>query len=80
MGLKAPCPELFHQQSYGTGAVCRNAIAAAMRAGKSVAVARRCWDVDTAEDLKLLWTFVRGRRCATARYLESIAPSHAELQ
>lgn len=72
VGLKAPCPELFRQQSYGTSAVCRNAIAAAMRAGRSVAVARRCRDVDSAADLPLLWTFLRGSRCATANYLRSV--------
>lgn len=73
VGLKAPCPELFRQQTYGNDAVCRNAIAAVMRSGRSVAVARRCRDVDTPQDLELLWTFLRGGRSATARCLESIA-------
>ena len=54
VGVKAPAPFLFENQTYGAGSVYENAVSAARAAGASVAAAEPCDDVDTPEDLKKL--------------------------
>lgn len=54
VGVKAPAPFLFENQTYGAGSVYENTVSAARAAGASVAAAEPCDDVDTPEDLKKL--------------------------
>lgn len=54
VGVKAPAPYLFENQTYGAGNVFENTVSAARAAGASVGTARPCDDVDTPEDLRAL--------------------------
>ena len=54
MGVKAPAPYLFENQTYGAGSVYERTAAAAENAGRSLAPALPCDDVDTPEDLRAL--------------------------
>ena len=54
VGVKAPAPYLFENQTYGAGSVFDNAVAAVLAAGKSFRPALACDDVDTPEDLQKL--------------------------
>ena len=54
VGVKAPAPYLFENQTYGAGSVFDNARSAAAAAGKSFCPALPCDDVDTPEDLRAL--------------------------
>ncbi len=51
VGLKRPCPALFQNQTYGSGSVYENTLAAAISAGLKVSPAPGTMDVDTWEDL-----------------------------
>ena len=51
VGVKTASPFLFENQTYGQGSVFENTVAAAHAAGKTVAAAMRCDDVDTPADL-----------------------------
>ena len=71
VGVKAPSPFLFQDQTYGYGNVFENTAAAAHAAGKTVACAPCCGDVDTPEDLDAL----EGRlesQSHTAAYLRAL--------
>jgi len=71
VGVKAPSPFLFENQTYGYGSVFENTAAAAYAAGKSVGKALSCDDVDTREDLqKLLQSICPDSH--TASYLHSL--------
>ena len=74
VGVKAPCPFLFENQTYGSGSVYENTAAAAIAAGKSVSPAMACGDVDTLEDLQMLMQ-VLSPSSHTARYLETLGES-----
>ena len=52
VGVKAPAPYLFENQTYGAGSVYERTAAAAENAGRSLAPALPCDDVDTPEDLR----------------------------
>ena len=54
VGVKAPAPYLFENQTYGAGSVFLNACAAMAAAGKTFCQALSCDDVDTPEDLRAL--------------------------
>ena len=54
VGVKAPAPYLFENQTYGAGSVFDNARAAVAAAGKTFCPALPCDDVDTPEDLRSL--------------------------
>ena len=54
VGVKAPSPFLFKNQTYGSGSVFDNTVSAVRAAGKSFLPAPSCDDVDTPEDLKML--------------------------
>ena len=54
VGVKAPAPYLFENQTYGAGSVFLNACAAVAAAGKTFCQALPCDDVDTPEDLRAL--------------------------
>lgn len=70
VGMKAPSPFLFENQTYGCGSVFDNTAAAARAAGKTVAPASPCDDVDTPEDLRKLHDLPPDSH--TARYLSEI--------
>lgn len=70
VGVKAASPFLFENQTYGAGSVFDNTAAAARAAGKTVAPALPCDDVDTPEDLKKLTVLPPDSH--TARYLQKI--------
>ena len=54
VGVKAPAPYLFENQTYGAGSVFDNARSAVAAAGKTFFPALPCDDVDTPEDLRAL--------------------------
>lgn len=54
VGVKAPAPYLFENQTYGAGSVYERTAAAAETAGCTLAPALPCDDVDTPEDLRAL--------------------------
>ena len=54
VGVKAPAPYLFENQTYGAGNVFENTLSAARAAGALVGTALPCDDVDTPEDLRAL--------------------------
>ena len=54
VGVKAPAPCLFENQTYGSGSVFDRTAAAAEKAGHTLAPALPCDDVDTPEDLRAL--------------------------
>ena len=54
VGVKAPAPYLFANQTYGAGNVFEKTLSAARAAGASVGTALPCDDVDTPEDLQAL--------------------------
>ena len=66
VGVKAPAPYLFENQTYGSGSVFDNAISAVAAAGRSFSPALPCDDVDTPEDLRSLRL---SPASYTARYL-----------
>ena len=66
VGVKAPVPYLFENQTYGSGSVFDNAISAVAAAGRSFCPALPCDDVDTPEDLRSLRLSPASH---TARYL-----------
>ena len=70
VGVKAPSPFLFENQTYGCGSVFENTAAAARAAGKTVSPALSCDDVDTPEDLQKLDRLSPDSH--TARYLSEI--------
>ena len=69
VGVKAPAAYLFENQTYGGGSVYERTVAAANAAGRTVAAALGCDDVDTPEDLKALKL---GADSHTAAYLRQI--------
>ena len=69
VGVKAPAPYLFENQTYGCGSVFDNAVSAVAAAGKSFCPALPCDDVDTPEDLHALQLSPDSH---TARYLQKI--------
>ena len=69
VGVKAPAPYLFENQTYGCGSVFDNARAAVAAAGKTFCPALPCDDVDTPEDLRSLRLTPDSH---TARYLRKI--------
>ena len=69
VGVKAPAPYLFRNQTYGGGSVFDNTRSAATAAGKSFCPALPCDDVDTPEDLRSLRLSPDSH---TARYLRQI--------
>ena len=69
VGVKAPAPCLFENQTYGCGSVFDNAVSAAAATGKSFCPALPCDDVDTPEDLRTLRLSPDSH---TARYLQKI--------
>ena len=79
VGVNAPCPVLFNGQTYGSGSVLQNALAAAQSAGLSVALAPPCRDVDIPEDLYALRNTLRGAPTATAEFLRTLPPEKEEL-
>ena len=70
VGVKEPSPFLFENQTYGRGSVFENTAAAARAAGKTVAPAPPCDDVDTPEDLRKLNSL--SPDSYTARYLSTL--------
>ena len=70
VGVKSHSPFLFENQTYGCGSVFDNTAAAARAAGKTVAPASPCDDVDTPEDLRKLRDLPPDSH--TARYLSEI--------
>ena len=54
VGVKAPAPYLFENQTYGSGSVFDSACSAAAAAGKTFCPTLPCNDVDTPEDLRAL--------------------------
>ena len=70
VGVKEPSPFLFENQTYGRGSVFENTAAAARAAGKTVAPAPPCDDVDTPEDLRKLNSLSPDSH--TARYLSTL--------
>ena len=54
MGVKAPAPYLFENQTYGAGSVFDRTAQAAAAAGRTLLPALPCDDVDTPEDLRAL--------------------------
>ena len=54
VGVKAPAPYLFENQTYGCGSVFDRTATAARDAGHTLAIALPCDDVDTPEDLRAL--------------------------
>ena len=54
VGVKAPAPYLFENQTYGSGSVFENARSAVAAAGKAFFSALPCDDVDTPADLRAL--------------------------
>ncbi len=55
VGLRRPCSQLFENQSYGGSSVYEHAAEAIASAGLSFSAALPCPDVDTGEDLRVLW-------------------------
>lgn len=72
VGLKQPCPAIFEKQTYGIGTVFDAACAAAEKAGCTAAKALPCDDVDTPDELRVLWDECRGKTNHTARCLGTI--------
>ena len=68
VGMKRPCKAVFENQRYGGATVLENTVAAAEAAGLTVALAKKCDDVDTPEDLRSL-TGLLAPDSATCRYL-----------
>jgi len=54
VGMKEPCSPIFDYRDYGTATVLDSTLAAAEAAGRRVAFAMPCDDVDTPADLRLL--------------------------
>ena len=71
VGVKEESPFLFENQTYGSGSVFDNTVAAAEAAGKTVSAALCCDDVDTPEDLKKL-LLTLDPTSHTAAYLRSL--------
>ena len=69
VGVKAPAPYLFENQTYGAGSVFDRTAQAAAAAGRTLAPALPCDDVDTPEDLRALRPDPDSHTC---RYLQSI--------
>ena len=69
VGVKAPAPYLFENQTYGTGSVFDRTAAAAEAAGRTLARALPCGDVDTPADLLALRPDPGSHTC---RYLSTI--------
>ena len=69
---KRPCAALFEQQTYGVSTVFEATVAAARRAGLSVAQALPCSDVDTPDELRALWRDFCDTDSDTARFLTEI--------
>ena len=69
VGVKAPAPCLFENQTYGNGSVFDRTAAAAKNAGRTLAPALPCDDVDTPEDLRALRLSLASH---THRYLSKI--------
>lgn len=55
IGMKAPHPEIFHVPNFGGATVYENTVSAIRAAGLSCSGALSCGDVDTPDDLRLLW-------------------------
>lgn len=71
VGAKEPSPFLFEKQTYDCGNVYDNTTAAAHAAGRTIAPALPCDDVDTPEDLRRL-LLALPPDSHTARYLREI--------
>ena len=69
VGVKAPAPYLFENQTYGSGSVFDRTARAAFDAGRTLSPALPCDDVDTPEDLRALHLDPDSHTC---RYLQSI--------
>ncbi len=55
IGMNEPQPALFNRISWSTEHVMRETLAAAVRAGLSVATLPTWYDADTVEDLRQMW-------------------------
>lgn len=71
VGMKHPHKAVFEKQSYGGATVLENTVAAGVRAGLTVAMAKPCDDVDTPEDLAALVGQL-APESATYRYLTQL--------
>lgn len=78
VGVKAANPFLFENQTYGCGSVFENTAAAAAAAGRTVATALPCDDVDTPEDLQKLVQAI-SPDSHTARYLSTLPVIPSEV-
>lgn len=79
IGLRRPCSAVFQGQQYSTSSVFENTISAAAAAGLSYAAAPLCDDVDTPENLRILWNTISQRDSYTARYLRTLIDSGVTL-
>lgn len=75
IGLRCPCSTVFHGQQYSTSSVFETTIAAANAAGLTYAAAPLCNDVDTPEDLRMLWNTISQCDSYTSRCLQALINS-----
>lgn len=68
VGMKSPHRAVFENQQYGGSTVLENTLAAGQAVGLTVALAKKCDDVDTPEDLQSL-TGQLSPESATYQYL-----------
>lgn len=59
IGTSAPFPELFQDKEYGIGSVLTDAVATCRNFGKTVALSRETFDVDTQDNFVTLCNQVR---------------------
>ncbi len=72
IGTKSPCPALFSGQTYSHASVFENTCAAARAAGFTVCPVMPCTDVDTPEDLRVLWQQLDDPTTHTAVFLKRL--------
>ena len=78
VGTKQPHRAIFENQRYGDATVLESTVAAAERAGLTVALGKICDDVDTPEDLHNL-TARLSPESATSRCLENLKKEGVSL-
>lgn len=75
VGMKKATNTIFTNQHYGSGKVIENTILAAEKAGLTVGLSDLYVDIDTKEDLKLLYERIESEEyecCNTKKYINEI--------
>jgi len=79
IGLRRPCSAVFQGLQYSTASVFENTLASAAAAGLTCIAAPLCDDVDTPEDLRVLWNTISRSDSYTSHCLQALIDSGVAL-